>query len=102
VKAARNVAILAGIALVLTLAPGGGAVLQLALTALSIAFFVAIAVFGYRLYREHRSLTLEALEFLTFAASNRLFAFGGAGMVVWLALLALASYAVFWVFTRRA
>lgn len=113
-KAARNIAILAAIGLVLTLAPGGGAALQLALTALSIAFFVAIAVFGYRLYREHRAFTLEAMDdrrrlilysavglaFLTFAASNTLFAFGGAGMVVWLALLALSSYAVFWVFTR--
>jgi hypothetical protein len=114
VKAARNIAILLLISLGLTLAPGGDAALQLALTALSIAFFVAIAFLGYRLYREHRSFTLGALDerrrlilysavglaFLTFAASNTLFAFGGAGIVVWLALLALSSYAVFWVFTR--
>jgi hypothetical protein len=40
------------------------------------------------------------LAFLTFTATNRLFDEGGAGVLVWLALLALCSYGVFWVWTR--
>ena len=79
----------------------------------TIAFFAAIALLGYRLYREHR-FTLDALEprqrlilyasvglaFLTFAATQRLFDQGGVGALGWIALLCLASYGVFWVFTQ--
>ena len=39
------------------------------------------------------------LAILTFAASSRLLN-GGAVILVWLALLGLASYGVFWVFQR--
>ena len=38
------------------------------------------------------------LAVLTFAASGRLLQ--GAGVLVWIALLGLASYGVFWVFQR--
>jgi hypothetical protein len=107
-----NFAILMLIALGFTLLPGGGATLRVLITLLGIAFFVAIALLGYRLYREHR-FTLDslaererlvlygsvALAFLTFVASRRLFAMsGGLGVLIFLALLALASYGVFWVF----
>ena len=108
-----NFGIVALIALALFLLPGGGAALNVTLTLLTIAFFVAIAFLGYRLYRQYRfeieslETTLRlvlyssvALAFLTFTATNRLFDVGGAGVLIWLALLALASYGVFWVFTR--
>ncbi len=36
---------------------------------------------------------------LTFTATNRLFDAGGAGVLVWFALLALASYGLFWAWT---
>ena len=112
-KTALKFGIVALIALAFTALPGGGPVLTLLLTLLSIALFTGIAFFGYRLYREHR-FTLESLEdrhrlvlysgvglaFLTFAATRRLFGLGGIGVLVWLALLAVASYAVFWVFVR--
>jgi TRAP-type C4-dicarboxylate transport system permease small subunit len=100
------------IALVFTVAPGGGSTLNVILAILSIAFFVAIALLGYRLYREN-SFTLDSLTdtqrlvlyssvggaFLVFAASERLFDWGGGGVVIWIALLGLCSYGVFWVWS---
>jgi O-antigen/teichoic acid export membrane protein len=102
-------AIVAIIALVLVVLPGGGDALNVLLTALSIAFFTAIALWAARLYRENH-FTLESLSerqrqvlygsiglaLLTFAASRRMFAQGGLGVVAWLALLGIASYGVYW------
>jgi hypothetical protein len=113
VRTTGKFAILALLALGLFVLPGGGAALNIALTTLTIAFFVAIALLGYRLYREHR-FELESLgaperlvlfasvgvAFLTFTATNRLFDEGGVGVLAWLALLGLCSYGVFWVWTR--
>jgi ABC-type transport system involved in cytochrome c biogenesis permease subunit len=113
-RQAINFTILALVALGFSALPGGNATLNVLLTLLGIVFFAAIALLGYRLYREHR-FTLDslgdrerlvlyasvALAFLTFVASKRLFnASGGLGVLVFLALLALASYGVFWVFQR--
>ena len=113
VQTAAKFGIVALIALGLVLLPGGGAALNVALTILTIGFFAAIGILGYRLYREN-SFTLDSLEdrerlvlyssvglaFLTFTATQRLFDQGGVGVLAWLALLALASYGVFWVWTR--
>jgi drug/metabolite transporter (DMT)-like permease len=113
-RQALNFAIVALIALGFAVLPGGGSGLQVILTLLGIVFFAAIALFGYRLYREHR-FTLDALAererlvlygsvglaFLTFVASQRLFSLrGGLGVLIFLAMLGLASYGVFWVFTQ--
>lgn len=101
------------IALAITVVPGGGTGLAALLTILLLAFFTAIALFGYRLYREHR-FTLDALEprhrlvlygsvglaFLTFTATQRLFGTGAAGVLAWFALLALCSYGVYWVYVQ--
>jgi O-antigen/teichoic acid export membrane protein len=111
-KAARNFLIIALIALGFWALPGGNSTLNVILALLSIAFFAAIAFLGYRLYREHR-FTIDSLQpiqravlygsiglaILTFAASSRLLN-GGAGILVWIALLGIASYGVFWVFQR--
>lgn len=109
-----NFAIVALVALGFTVLPGGNSTLNVLLTLLGIVFFAAIALFGYRLYREHR-FTLDALgererlvlyasvaiAFFTFVASRRLFALsGGLGVLLFLGLLALASYGAFWVFQR--
>jgi hypothetical protein len=108
-KAARNFAIVALIALGFAALPGGESTLNVILALLTVLFFTAIAILGYRLYREHR-FTLESLEttqravlygsiglaVLTLAASARLLE--GIGILVWLALLGLAAYGVFWVF----
>ena len=112
-KLALKFGLVALIALVLTVAPGGGPTLNVFLTLLTIAFFVAIGLFGVRLYREHR-LTLDALTdlqrlvlygsiglaLLTFTATQVLFSRGMAGLVVWLALLVLCSYGGYWVLVR--
>jgi drug/metabolite transporter (DMT)-like permease len=113
-RQAVNFAVLLLVALGFSVLPGGNATLNVLLTLLGIVFFAAIALLGYRLYREHR-FTLDslaererlvlyasvALAFLTFVASKRLFnASGGLGVLLFLALLALASYGVFWVFQR--
>ena len=99
------------VALAFTVVPGGGSTLNVMLAILSIAFFVAIALLGYRLYRENQ-FTLDSLSerqrgvlygavggaFLTFAASERMFDWGGGGVLLWIALLGLCSYGVFWVY----
>src|SRR5918999_3604981 len=98
------------IALAFTVTPGGDSTLQVMLAILSIGFLVAIALLGYRLYREN-TFTLEGLTdvqrgvlyssvggaFLVFAAAERLFDVGGGGVLIWIALLGLCSYGVFWV-----
>jgi len=105
--------VVALIALVLVVLPGGGAALDVAITLLTIFFFVAIGLVVYRGYRERR-FELDSLEqsqrlvlygaiglaALTLTATNRLFNAGGAGVLVWLALLGLCSYGVFWVWTK--
>jgi hypothetical protein len=105
--------VIALIALVLTGLPGGDNALNLLLTALSLVFFTAIAMLGYRLFRQFRS-DLEGLPdanravlygsiglaFLTFCATSRLFDVGGGGVVIWLALLGACSYGVYWVWSQ--
>ena len=99
-----------GIALLFTAAPGGDSTLQVILAILSIGFFVAIALFGYRLYRENKFMvdSLTDLQrgvlyscvggaFLVFAAAERMFDWGGGGVVIWIGLLGLCSYGIFWV-----
>ena len=113
-RQAVNFTVLLLVALAFSVLPGGDATLNVLLTLLGIVFFTVIALLGYRLYREHR-FTLDslsererlvlyasvALAFLTFVASKRLFNMsGGLGVLIFLALLALASYGVFWVFQR--
>jgi drug/metabolite transporter (DMT)-like permease len=105
--------IVALVALVLVVLPGGGNALDVLLTALTIVFFASIAILVARLYRQYR-LDIETLEpnvrlalygslaiaLLTFTATQRLFDAGGAGVLVWFALLAVASYGLFWAWTR--
>ena len=101
------------IALVFAVMPGGGAVLDVALSLLGIVFLAAIAFLGYRLYRQY-NLDIDTLEpnallalygsiggaILTVVATNRLFDVGGVGVIVWFALLALCSYGLYWVWTQ--
>ena len=108
-----SIAIVLLLALGFTVLPGGDDSLNVALTVLTLAFFAAIAFLGYRLYREYH-FTLDSLEererlvlygsialaFLTFAATQRLFGYGGGGVVAWIGMLALASYGVYWVYTH--
>jgi hypothetical protein len=113
VQFAWKFGVVALIALALVALPGGGSALDVVLTLLTIAFFIAIAGVLYWLYRQYR-IDIESLSdglrfvlygsaglaLLTFTASDRLFDTGGAGVLVWFALLALASYGLFFVWTR--
>ena len=105
--------VVALIALALVVLPGGGRALDVMHTALTIVFFAAIALLVARLYRQYR-LDLETLDsnirlalygslaiaVLTFTGTDRLFDSGGAGVLAWFALLAVASYGLFWAWTR--
>ena len=105
--------VVALVALALVVLPGGGSALDVVLTLLTVAFFGLIAALGYRLYHQYR-VDLQSLEsstrlglygslglaLLTFTATDRLFGAGGAGILVWFALLALASYGLFWAWNR--
>ena len=110
---AWKLGIVALIALVLVVLPGGGNALDVVLALLSIVFLAAIALLGYRLYGQYR-LDIDGLEqntrltlyssiglaILTVVATDRLFDVGGAGIVAWFALLALCSYGIYWVWTQ--
>jgi hypothetical protein len=105
--------VVALVALVFVVLPGGGNALDVVLTAFTIAFFAAIALFVAHLYRQHR-LDIETLDsnirlalygslaiaVLTFTGTDRLFDAGGGGVLLWFALLAVASYGLFWAYTR--
>lgn len=105
--------VVALVALAFTVLPGGGSALDVALTLLTIGFFAAIGFLGYRLYHQfHFELsTLSSrltvilygslgLALVTFTATSRLLDQGGVGLIVWIALLALASYGLYFVWTR--
>ncbi len=110
---AGKFAIVVLVAVALTALPGGGGALNAVLALLTIVFFTAIAVLGYRLHRQYRfeldslgerqRLVLYGaigLAFLTFCASRRLFDAGGAGALAWFALLGICSYGLYWVWTQ--
>jgi len=113
VELAWKFGVVALIALALSVLPGGGNALDVVLTALTIVFFAAIALLVARLYRQYR-LDIDTLDsnvrlalygslaiaVLTFTGTDRLFNAGGAGVLVWFGLLALASYGLFWAWTR--
>ena len=111
---AWKIGVVALIALALTTLPGGGDALDVVLTLLSVLFLAAIAALGYRFYRQYH-FDLDALEpsvrlalygsialaVLTVVGTSRLFDLGGgAGIIVWFALLGLCSYGLYWVWTQ--
>jgi hypothetical protein len=113
VQLAWKFGVIALVALALEALPGGENARDVVLSAFTIVFFAAIALFVARLYRQYR-LDIESLDaniklamygslaiaVLTFTGTDRLFDAGGAGVLVWFALLALASYGLFWAWTR--
>jgi hypothetical protein len=108
VKTARNIAIIAAIAAAVVIVPGGGPAVNVILTVIGITFFAAIALLAYRMYLENR-FTLESLPtrdraVLYISIAIAMLGFAGAnrwGVLVFVALLALASYGVFWVIMQQ-
>ena len=81
----RNVAIILALALVVDLAPGGGAAAETVLTALLLAFLAAIAWFLYRFYRD------QQLTLMTLSDGRRAILFGALGAIA----LLIAAYEEF-------
>ena len=112
-KLAGQIALIALVALAITLLPGGGTAVEVILTALTITFLVAIAFFGFRLFHQFR-FEIESLEerdrgvlygsialaIFAFAAAQRMFDAGGGGVIAWFALVGFAVYGLYWVWTR--
>src|SRR4051812_45016794 len=101
----RNWSIVALIALAIVVLPGGGPVLNVVLSLLSIAFLAGIALVSYRMYHEQR-FTRDSIwdrrgfvlcasggvALLSCAAMRRLFAAGGLGVLVWVGVVGICSY----------
>jgi hypothetical protein len=112
---ARNIGIIAVVALGVALIPGGGDTARFVLSALSLGFLAAIGFLGYRLYREnqftlwsmstrHRGLLYGGIAAAgaTLTATSRLWE-TGFGTVMWFVLLGGSGLAVYhaWVESRR-
>jgi hypothetical protein len=106
VRVARNVAIIALLALGVAFIPGGGAAADTVLAALFMGFLAALGFLVYRLYRENQ-LTLATLSdgrravlygavgaiALMLAGTDELLDTGG-GTLLWIAVLALSVFAI--------
>lgn len=106
-RAARNVAIIMLLALVVAFLPGGGNAAEALITALTMALLAGVAWMVYTLSRENQ-LTLATLSdgrrallygavgmiVLLIAGTDKLFSSGG-GTLLWIVLLA-ASVAAIW------
>ena len=112
IEVARNVAIVVALALVVWLLPGGGEGAALVEQVLSAIFIVMIVFILSRLYRQFRGeifglgdtwrLALYAavgVAVVTVAASGRLLQ-TAPGAIVWVALIAGASYTLYLVWQR--
>ena len=114
-KTARNIGIVALVALGVALLPGGGDTANFVLGALSLAFLAAIGFLGYRLYMEnkftlwsmstrHRAILYGGVAgaTATLIATSRLWD-SGFGTVMWFVLLGGSGLAIYhaWVESRR-
>jgi hypothetical protein len=101
----RNVLIIAALAAVVAIAPGGGTAANVVIQVVSLAFLASIAWVAMLMYREHR-VALYGLgdarravlygslgvATLTLTATHRLWQTGG-GEVAWFLLMLAAVYA---------
>jgi hypothetical protein len=106
VRAVRNIAIIALLALVVAAVPGGGNLADGILAVLSLLFLALIGVTGYMLYRQNRlayltldergrTVLLAALGaiVLMIAGTDELLG-SGAGTLVWIGVLGLSIFAI--------
>jgi hypothetical protein len=105
--AVRNILIVAAIAALVVLIPGGGTGANVAIQAVSLAFLGTLAWVASIMYRQHRTAIYAlgdgrraivyaaiAVAILTLTDTRRLW-LTGAGSAVWLVLIAGAAYAIF-------
>ncbi len=106
-KNVRNIAIIAAIAALVDLLPGGGTGASVAFAGVRLVFYGSLAWVASIMYREHKSALYSlgdgrrailygalAVGALTLTATSRLWQ-TSAGSVAWLVLIAAAVYAVF-------
>ena len=107
-KNLRNFAIVIVIAVVVWKVPGGGTAAGTISNILSVLFLGGLFFFGYRMYMEHREtifsleerqrgLLYGALALIAFAlvATSRMWDAGGLGVLLWLAMLGAAGWAIY-------
>lgn len=111
-KFARNFAMIALLALVITVVPGGDATRDTALTALRMAFLGGIGWFVYRAHRENpmmvsslaegwRAVHWGSLGLIAYliAGYNQMWS-TGTGTLLWIGLMAVSVVALFQVFRQ--
>ncbi len=112
-RTARNVAIIALVAVPVAFLPGGGQAAQTVITALTMAFLASIGFAARELYRGNR-LTVDTLPddqravllgsvgvlALMVAGAGPLLGGGGFGAVLWVTLVACAVIAIISVWSR--
>ena len=107
-KNARNVAIILALAVAVWKLPGGGTAAAVISNIFSVLFLGGLFFFGYRMYMEHREtifsleerqrgLLYGALALIAFAlvATSRMWDAGGLGVLLWLAMLGAAGWAIY-------
>ena len=103
-RVARNIAIIALLALIVAAVPGGGNAADAILATISIVFFALIGFAGYQLYRQNRLAYLgltdgQRAAFVGALGAIVLMIAGaaeltetGAGLMVWLAVIGFAVF----------
>jgi hypothetical protein len=105
-RALRNAAIIAVLALIVAVVPGGDNAARAITTALGILFLALIGLTAWQIYRQYRFTYLQLDDrqrillcggigaiVLMIAAADELTPTGG-GLIVWLAILAAAIFAI--------
>ena len=112
-RTARNIAIIALLAVPIAFVPGGGGVAQAVLAALLMGFLASLAGAARQIYREDR-LTFDSLPddqrvvlfgaigviVLMIVGAGTLLGEGGLGAVIWVTLMACAVIALIGVWMR--
>lgn len=112
-RALRNVAIIAVLAVPVAFVPGGGNAAAAVLVTLGMAFLASLAVAARQIHRENR-LTFDSLPddqravlfgavgviVLMIAGASKMLGGGGFGAVIWVTLMACAVIAIVGVWMR--
>ncbi len=112
-RVARNISIIALIAVAVAFLPGGGQAAEAAIAVLTMAFLATLGLAARQVYRDNR-LTFDTLPddqravllgslgviVLMVAGADEMLGGGGFGAVLWVALVACAVLAIVGVWTR--
>jgi hypothetical protein len=107
-KHLRNIAIVIALAVAVWKIPGGGTASATIANIFSVIFIASLFFLGYRVYMERREtifsleerqrgLLYGALALIAFAlvATSRMWDAGGLGVLLWMAMLGAAAWAIY-------